>query len=74
MWPKGHLAAMRNNKTQKFLFDATPEYLLNPAVAPRMKQMVPQAKIVIVLRVRSTRMGYMQQPSCPDISAWHHAT
>lgn len=52
MWPPEELAAMRNGTSQKFLFDGSPEYLLNAAVAPRLKQMIPQAKIAIVLRVR----------------------
>ena len=36
----------------KALLDATPEYLFNSVAAPRVKQMVPQAKFVIILRVR----------------------
>ena len=59
MWPPHELRAMRDGSSRKFLFDATPEYLLNAAVPPRMKQMVPQAKIVIVLRVRP------RPPPCP---------
>eukprot|EP00892_Ulva_mutabilis_P000115 jgi/Ulvmu1/10103/UM006_0053.1 len=50
MWPEEALARMRTGKSHEFLFDGSPEYLLNAAVPPRIKQMVPQAKIVIILR------------------------
>lgn len=33
------------------LVDATPAYLYTPAAAPRIKQAVPNAKFVIILRV-----------------------
>ena len=32
--------------------DSTPNYLFSPTAAPRVKQMVPHAKFVVVLRVR----------------------
>jgi hypothetical protein len=51
MWPQGERDAMLNGTSQKFLVDATPESLLNPVVPPRIKRMVPHAKIVVVLRV-----------------------
>eukprot|EP00892_Ulva_mutabilis_P012512 jgi/Ulvmu1/9633/UM054_0065.1 len=50
MWPEEEIAAMLNGTSRKFLIDATPEYLAMPAAAPRVKQMLPHAKIVIVLR------------------------
>jgi hypothetical protein len=40
------------------LVDATPEYLFNSMAAPRMQAVVPQAKFVIILRVRAFRCMY----------------
>ena len=55
MWPEDEIAAMLNGTSRKFLIDASPEYLVMPAAPPRIKQVVPQAKIVVVLRVRLRR-------------------
>jgi hypothetical protein len=36
------------------IVDGTPDYMFNSVAAPRIKSLVPQAKFVIVLRVRPT--------------------
>lgn len=39
--------------TDRVLLDASPQYLMVPAAAPRVKAAVPHAKFLIVVRVRS---------------------
>ena len=39
-----------DGKPRVFL-DSTPDYLWSPGVAPRIKQMAPNAKFVILMRV-----------------------
>ena len=41
-----------SNYSDYTLVDATPDYMFNAMAAPRMKEMVPQAKFVVLLRVR----------------------
>lgn len=43
-------AAIAGKQNVVFL-DATPAYLRTPAAAPRVKQSLPHAKFVIILRV-----------------------
>jgi hypothetical protein len=38
--------------TPTVFLDSTPNYMFAPAVAPRIKQAIPDAKFIIVLRVR----------------------
>jgi hypothetical protein len=40
-------------KPDTVLVDATPDYLFNSIAAPRIKSIVPQARFVIILRVRA---------------------
>lgn len=41
----------------KALIDGTPEYLYNSVAAPRIRAVAPQAKFVIILRVRISDFG-----------------
>lgn len=42
------------------LLDATPDYMFNAMAAPRIKMLLPQAKFLVLLRVRSLPIV----PSC----------
>jgi len=46
-----------SNHSQYTLVDGTPDYMFNAMAAPRLKEMVPQAKFVVILRVRLGREG-----------------
>ena len=61
MWPRERVEEITNGTgPAQFLLDVTPEYLMNAVVPPRLKQLVPQAKVVIVLQVR-----FLLPPSPP---------
>ena len=49
--PERRASALLDQQSAVFV-DASPEYLLTPAAAPRAAQIVPHAKLVIILRVR----------------------
>jgi hypothetical protein len=49
--PKRRQAALSGSKPAVFV-DASPEYMLYPTAAPHVAQVLPQAKIVVLLRVR----------------------
>lgn len=52
MWPPEAAAEVATGAgPARFLLDVSPEYLMNPVVPPRLKQLVPQAKVVVVLQV-----------------------
>ena len=51
MFPPDKIRKALDGKPTVFV-DSTPEYLFSPSVAPRVKQMIPHAKFVVVLRVR----------------------
>lgn len=52
MWPPEAAAEVAAGAgPARFLLDVSPEYLMNPVVPPRLKQLVPQAKVVVVLQV-----------------------
>ena len=53
---KKRLRALHN--IPAVFLDSTPNSLFSPTVAPRVKQMVPHAKFVIVLRVRPLHVCY----------------
>lgn len=42
---------------ERVLVDGTPDYLFNSVAAPRIRAVVPQARFVIILRVRGTSTG-----------------
>ena len=44
-------AAVLDSEDDVVFLDATPAYLRTPAAAPRVQQVLPHAKFVIVLRV-----------------------
>ena len=44
--------AARRIEHRSAFVDASPEYLVDPAAAPRVKQVLPLARFVVVLRVR----------------------
>lgn len=46
------LEAARGIEHRSVFMDASPEYLLHPAAPPRIKQVLPLARFVVVLRVR----------------------
>lgn len=65
MWPRERVEEITNGTgPAQFLLDVTPEYLMNAVVPPRLKQLVPQAKVVIVLQVR-----FLLPPSPPPPAA-----
>lgn len=51
LFPANKVRKALDGKPTVFL-DSTPEYLFSPSVAPRVKQMIPNAKFVVVMRVR----------------------
>eukprot|EP00892_Ulva_mutabilis_P002727 jgi/Ulvmu1/12455/UM009_0107.1 len=70
MWPQEAVQQMRTGGgAPRFLLDATPEYFMTPAVPPRLKQLVPQARVVVVLQ-DPTDATYLQWSSLADRNAW----
>lgn len=55
-FPQDRRVAALALTTPAVFVDASPEYLLTPAAAPRAAQIIPHAKIVIILRVRFRRL------------------
>lgn len=52
MWPQSEVtAAAAGDDGGRFLLDVSADYLMNAVVPPRLKQLVPQAKVVVVLQV-----------------------
>lgn len=51
-FPKKRRVAALAGASRAVFLDASPEYLFTPAAAPRVQKILPNAKFVIVLRVR----------------------
>lgn len=63
-FPTMSIARNPNKPAKVALFDATPEYLFHSVAAPRIKALFPQARFVVVLRVRPLHL--MQVHSYTD--------
>lgn len=53
------LAAAADLEHRSVFLDASPEYLMHPSTPPRVKQVLPLARFVIVLRVRLPPAPYI---------------
>lgn len=49
-WYRAHFAMKRNMRKNDICVDATPMYLFNPLVPERIKNLIPDCKIIILLR------------------------
>lgn len=65
-WPQDYISG---NDRSAPLLDATPAYLQNPRAPMRIRAMVPQARIVVLVRVRSP--GTSCQSLCAAALAFH---
>lgn len=56
-FPSAHRKISEHNLADHVLVDGTPDYMFNSVAAPRIKGMVPQAKFIVVLRVRDATIS-----------------